>query len=182
MSNFGKFSSDVKLPNVDDFDNPFRLFNKDSDRNLLNIIDEEQFRLGGSPLLIYKYFQNIEIDDVYGEERNKLISVEPIKIYGHYDPKPVEENLSQFGLELVNNQKFTFNKSYVERRISRPIIPGDIIKPQFQNLKYEVYEVQEDSFENYGIYHLVCVAKLVRDSEDVHRQIVPTSNNLDGED
>lgn len=124
MSNFGKFSSDVKLPNVDDFDNPFRLFNKDSDRNLLNIIDEEQFRLGGSPLLIYKYFQNIEIDDVYGEERNKLISVEPIKIYGHYDPKPVEENLSQFGLELVNNQKFTFNKSYVERRISRPIIPG----------------------------------------------------------
>jgi len=70
----------------------------------------------------------------------------------------------------------------VERRISRPIISGDIIKPQFQNLKYEVYEVQEDSFENYGIYHLVCFAKLVRDSEDVHRQIVPTSNNLDGED
>lgn len=181
MNNFGKYIADIKIPNTDDFDNPFRLFNKSSDRNLLNIIDEEQFRLGGSPLMIYKYYQNKEIDDVYGEERNKTISVEPIKVYGHYDPRPIEENLTQFGLELVNNQKFTFNKSYIERRLSRSVIPGDIIKPQFQNLKYEVYEVQEDSFESYGIYHLVCSAKLLRDSEDVHKQVPPTSDDIDGE-
>ena len=29
--------------------------------------------------------------------------------------------------------------------------------------------MQEDSFEIYGVYHLACSAKLLRDSEDVQR-------------
>ena len=95
---------------------------------------------------------------------------------------PIEENLTQFGIELTNDQQFTFNKSYVEKRLGRSVIPGDIIKPEFQNLKYEVFEVQEDSFEMYGVYHLLCSAKLLRDSEDIHRQIVPTSDPIDSKD
>lgn len=178
MSNFGKYKTNISLPNADEYESPFRLFNKLNDQNLFNIIDEEQIKLGGSPLMIYKYFQNIEIDDVYGEERSKTISVEPIRIYGHYEPKAIEENLTQFGIELTNDQQFTFNKSYAERRLGRPLIPGDIIKPEFQNLKYEIYEVQEDSFESYGVYHLVCSAKLLRDSEDIHKQITPKSDQV----
>jgi len=34
-------------------------------------------------------------------------------------------------------------------------------------MRYEIFEVQEDSFEIYGVYHLVCSAKLLRDSADV---------------
>lgn len=179
MSNFGKYNSDINLPNTDNYESPFRLFNKANDRNLLNIIDEEQFRLGGSPIMFYKYYQNIEIDDVYGEERGKTISVEPVRIYGFYEPRAIEENLTQFGLELVNDQTFTFNKSYMERRLGRIPIPGDILKPQFQNMKFEIYEVQEDSFETYGVYHLTCTARLLRDSENIHKQIVPKSDDVD---
>ena len=46
----------------------------------------------------------------------------------------------------------------------RPVA-GDVIRPRFQNLYYELFEVQEDSFESYGVYHLVCAAKLLRDAE-----------------
>lgn len=178
MSNFSKFKSKINLPNTDDYDSPIRLFNKVSDQNLFNVIDQEQMKLAGSPLLIFKYYQNSEIDDVYGEERNKTMSVEPIRVFGHYEPRPIEENLTQFGIELTNDQQFTFNKSYIEKKLDRPLIPGDIVKPEFQNLKYEIYEVQEDSFEVYGVYHLVCSAKLLRDSQDVHNQIVPVADEI----
>ncbi len=178
MSNFGKYKSNVSLPNADEYESPFRLFNKINDQNLFNIVDEEQIKLAGSPLMIYKYYQTKEIDDVYGEERNKTFSVTPIRVYGHYDPKPIEENLTQFGIELTNDKQFTFNKTYVERRLGRPLIAGDVIKPEFQNLKYEVYEVQEDSFETYGVYHLVCSAKLLRDSFEIHQQNAPTSDKI----
>ena len=178
MSNFSKFKSNIYLPQTDDYESPFRLFNKIADQNLFNIVDQEQMKLAGSPLLIFKYYQTKDIDDVYGEERGKTLSVEPIRIYGHYEPKPVEENLTQFGIELTNDQQFTFNKSYVEQRLGRPIVAGDVIKPEFQNLKYEVFEVQEDSFEMYGVYHLLCSAKLLRDNQDIHKQHVPVSDEI----
>ena len=179
MSNFSKFNSKLNIPDTDDKENPFRLFNKIADQNLFNIIDQEQMKLAGSPLLIFKYYQNMEIDDVYGEQRNKTIAIEPIRVFGHYEPRPVEENLTQFGIELTNDQQFTFNKSYIERKLGRALVPGDVIKPEFQNLKYEVFEVQEDSFEMYGVYHILCSAKLLRDSQDVHNQITPQSDEID---
>lgn len=182
MSNFSKFKSNLNLPDTDEYESPFRLFNKVADQNLFNIVDQEQIKLAGSPLLVYKYFQSVDIDDVYGEERSKSIAVEPIRIWGHYEPKPIEENLTQFGIELTNDQQFTFNKSYVERKLGRPLMAGDIIKPEFQNLKYEVFEVQEDSFEMYGVYHLLCSAKLLRDAQDIHQQIVPTSDEIKTKD
>jgi hypothetical protein len=180
MSNFSKFNSkNINLPSTDEYESPFRLFNKASDQNLFNIMDQEQMKLAGSPLLIYKYYQTVNIDDVYGEERNKTISVEPIRVYGFYQPRAVEENLTQFGVELINDQQFTFNKSYIEKKLGRSVVPGDIIKPEFQNLKFEVYEVQEDSFELYGVYHLLCSSKLLRDSKDVHVQNPPESDSID---
>jgi hypothetical protein len=159
MTKFSKFKSNINLPDTDDYESPIRLFNKVSDQNLFNVIDQEQMKIAGSPLLIFKYYQTVDIDDVYG-------------------PRPVEENLTQFGIELTNDQQFTFNKSYIEKKLGRAVMPGDIIKPEFQNLKYEVFEVQEDSFEMYGVYHLLCSAKLLRDSDDVHKQIVPTSDQI----
>jgi hypothetical protein len=178
MTKFSKFKSNINLPSTDDYESPIRLFNKISDQNLFNVIDQEQIKLAGSPLLIYKYYQTKETDDVYGEERSKTLSIEPIRAFGHYEPRPVEENLTQFGIELSNDQQFTFNKTYIEKKLGRPLIPGDVIKPEFQNLKFEVFEVQEDSFEMYGVYHLLCSAKLLRDSQNIHKQIVPVSDDI----
>ena len=60
----------------------------------------------------------------------------------------------------------------MEQRIRGNLKPGDVLKPKFQNQKYEIIEVQEDSFEIYGVYHLVCAAKLLRDSADVQDSIL----------
>ena len=148
------------------------------DLSLFNLIDEEQIRLSGSKILYYKYFQSEgTVDTIYMEEREKTLHSEPVSVFGHYNPTAVEENLTQFGIELTNDQLFIFNKSYMDRMLSRSPIPGDIVEPKFQKQKYELFEVQEDSFEVYGVYHYVCAAKLLRDSPEI--QDTPLTDTID---
>lgn len=136
---------------------------ENADLNLFNLVDDELIRISGSEFLYYKYLRSQDYDEVYLENRSKAIASEPILVYGHYEPKPVEQNLNEFGLELTNDQIFIFNKTYITQKISRDPQAGDVIKPKFQNQKYEIFEVQEDSFQIYGVYHMVCAAKLLRD-------------------
>ena len=164
------FKTNVNIPEIEvvNVDSELNLFDRNNpDINLFNLIDEENIRLSGSKVNFYKFIRSNEYDTVYLEQKNKPISPHPIMVYGHYDPKIVEEPLNQFGIQLTSDQIFTFNKSYLEKKLSRPPIPGDIIQPQFQNIKYEIFEVQEDSFEGYGVYHYICTAKVLRDSEEI---------------
>jgi len=144
-----------------------------NDINLFNLVDDEIIRLGGSELYYYKFRMNEDFDPTYMETRNKVMDVEPILVYGHYNPTVLEETLSEFGLELKNEQIFIFNKSSIEQRLHERPKAGDIIQPRFQNQKYEVYEVQEDSFEIYGVFHMACSARLLRDTESIHNDDLP---------
>jgi hypothetical protein len=175
----------TKMPELPDLDEGERLLDmfdqQNADINLLNLVDEEMIRLGGSKMYFYKYYQTQDYDPVYMESRSKPIAKQAIAIYGHYDPVSMSEELTQFGIELKNDQLFTFNKSYIERKLGRPVIPGDVVKPAFQNQRYEIFEVVEDSFEAYGVYHLVCSAKLLRDSSDIQDEpLTQTSDEVGG--
>ena len=164
------FKTNVNIPEIEivNSDSELSLFDRTNpDINLFNLVDEENIRLSGSKINYYKFIVSTEYDPVYLEQKNKPISPNAIIVYGHYDPKVIEEPLNQFGINLTNDQLFTFNKSYIDKKIGRSPIAGDIIQPHFQNIKYEIFEVQEDSFEAYGIYHYICTAKVLRDSEEV---------------
>ena len=147
------------------------------DVNLFNLVDDEIIRISRSPLHYFKSFVNEDYDDVYLEARNKTVASEPVLVHGYYEPSVVEEVLSNFGIELSNDQQFVFNKSYIENALRRSPEIGDQIRPQFQNQKYEITEVQEDSFEMYGVYHIVCTARLLREDEGTLNQ--PTTDRAD---
>ena len=152
-----------------------------NDINLFNLVDDEIIRLGGSEMLYYMYRQDEGFDEVYKEARSKVLESSPLLVHGHYNPTVLEESLSEFGLELVNDQLFIFNKSYMEQRIGRSPIPGDVLKPKFQNQKYEIFEVQEDSFQIYGVYHFACSARLLRDDQSTLDENLPDrSDDLGG--
>jgi|TARA_R100000322_G_scaffold169631_1_gene142291 hypothetical protein len=172
----------LEVFDLDEQESDLNLFDPENpDINLFNLVDDEIIRLSGSKLLFYKYNRIEDYDDVYMEARNKPVNSEPIVVHGHYEPAALQENLTQFGIELTNDQIFIFNKSYIEHKLGRQVIPGDVIKPQFQQQKYEIFQVVEDSFESYGVYHLVCNAKLLRDSEDVQdTPLLDTSDELGG--
>jgi hypothetical protein len=168
------------ITQVDDSDSILNFFDQSNpDIDFFNLVDDETIRISGSKIALYKYYPSQEFDDVYMESRSKAISKDPIILFAHYEPKAIEQSLSQFGLEVDNDQVFTFNKLYVERKIGRPIIVGDIIAPMFQNIKYKVYQVSEDSYEVYGVYHLMCYCNLLRDTEAIQNQpIMDRPNNL----
>ena len=171
-----------ELPDLDGEDSILSLFDQNNaDINLFNLVDDEMIRLGGSKFYFYKYYQSDDFDEVYMEARNKPIAKTPLIVHGHYEPVSLSENLTPFGIELTNDQLFTFNKSYIERKLGRAVIPGDVVKPEFQEQNYEIFEVVEDSFEAYGVYHLVCSAKLLRDAPDVQDQpLTQVSDELGG--
>ena len=171
-----------ELPDLDGEESILSLFDQNNaDINLFNLVDDEMIRLGGSKFYFYKYYQSDDFDPVYMESRNKPVAKTPLIVHGHYEPIAMSENLTQFGIELTNDQLFTFNKSYIERKLGRAVIPGDVVKPEFQEQNYEIFEVVEDSFEAYGVYHLVCSAKLLRDAPDVQDQpLTKVSDELGG--
>ena len=151
-------------------DSRLSLYKKVKDKNLFNLIDAENIKLAGSRISVYKYIPSEDVDEVYMESRQKAIAGEPVKLWAHYDPRPIEENLSQFGVEIQIDQVFIFNKSYTENILGRTISIGDILAPEFQDIKFEVFEVQEDSFEAYGVYHLLVHAKVLRDTKEIHNE------------
>lgn len=168
-----RFTVNREMPNLPKLEGgtPLSFFDPENpDVNLFNLIDDEIIRIAGSPLHYFKSYISEDFDDVYLEAQNKTISSEPIVVHGHYEPSVVEEVMSNFGIELTNDQLFVFNKSYIEATLNRPPEVGDQIKPQFQNQKYEIIEVQEEGFEMYGVYHMACTAKLLRDNEETLNQ------------
>lgn len=149
-------------------DSKLSLFDKSSrDLELFNLVDDELIRLSGSKIYYYKTYLDESYDKVYLESRNRIVSKTPVVLWASFDPSVIEEEMSEFGLELTNDQTFVFNKSYIEQNLGRGPIVGDIIKTTFQNIKYEIFEVQEDAFEGYGSYHYNCFAKVLRDSEEI---------------
>ena len=181
----GRFKVTTEVPPVEDFegDELLNLFDQNNpDIGFFNMLDEESIRLSGSVLFYYKYHQGKQgFDDVYMESKNKPIAKQAIKVFGHYEPSIVEENLEQFGISLTNDQLFTFNKEYITRKLGRIPQAGDIVQPKFQNIKYEIIEAQEDSFEIYGVYHIVCAAKILRDTEEIiDRNVIDSPDNLGG--
>ena len=124
------------LPELEDSNGQLNFFDPaNPDINLFNIVDDEMIKIAGSEILYYPYLQGeTQYDAVYMEARNKPIAKDPVLVYGHYEPKVLEENLSQFGIELTNDQIFIFNKAYMEQRIRGHLKPGDVLQPRFQNI------------------------------------------------
>ena len=153
---------------ADDTDGSLNLFDLNNpDINLFNAIDDELIKVSGSKVLVYTFEHDGDYDDLFDEKRSKTINPFPKVVWGHYAPRALEENLTEFGIEITNDQMFTFNKAYLEAALRRPLRAGDIIKPAFQNLFYEVFEVQEDNFAAYGVFHLIASAKVLREAPEV---------------
>lgn len=170
-----------QLPEVEG-DSLLNLFDQqNSDINMFNLVDDEIIRLSGSKMLFYKSYHETDFDEVYMESRNKPIAIDPIVVYGHYEPISMGEELGEFGIELTNDQLFIFNKRYIETKLGRQIRPGDVIKPQFQDQRYEIFQAVEDSFEAYGVYHIACSAKLLRDSDEIQTEILPDRSDNFGD-
>lgn len=143
------------------------------DVNLFNSLDQEIIEHGGSDLYYIKFMRSENYDTLYEEDRDKVYSNKTI-LRGHYNPMPFAQEMSQFGIDIKNDQSFVFNKDYIMKKLGRAPIAGDIIQPRFQNVFFEITEVKDESFHLYGVYHLTLHAKVLKDVPSVMKELQVT--------
>ena len=68
--------------------NALKMFDSDNpDVELFNLVDGEISMLAGSKLYVHRYMQPDTSDDVYDEERGKVLYQKPMEMFGHFDPR-----------------------------------------------------------------------------------------------
>lgn len=91
------------------------------EHDLFNIFDQEVIEIGGSPLLYYDVFININnIDELYVEARDKIYSQTPKQIYGYYEPIPSQNSIGVFGIDSPDEIMFEFNYRHVLKTLGHP--------------------------------------------------------------
>lgn len=91
-----------------------------SDVDLFNSIDQEITEIGGTPIYYYQVLIQINntFDPLYMEDRGKLFSPNPIKLFGYYNPIPSQNYMGSFGMDSLNDEiSIEFNYRDVLKRI-----------------------------------------------------------------
>ena len=104
------------------------------EHDLFNLWDQEVIEIGGSPLMYYDLFININnIDQLYLEARDKLWSPCPICIYGYYEPIPSSNMQGMFGIDAPDEIMFEFNCKHVLKTLGKlPRVGARIFSPHKQ--------------------------------------------------
>lgn len=91
------------------------------EHELFNVWDQEVIEIGGTPILYYELFINVNnIDELYVEARDKLWSQHPIQLYGYYDPIPSQNAMGAYGIDSPDEIMFEFNYSNVLSILGHP--------------------------------------------------------------
>jgi hypothetical protein len=79
------------------------------DHSLMDRIDMEAIKMGGSPILYYRVIiKGAKVDPLYHEIRDKLYAP-PVEICSVFSPPTPLQNQDQFGIDSPTDVLFTFN-------------------------------------------------------------------------
>ena len=121
------------------------------EHDVFNLWDQEVIEIGGSPMMYYEVFINVNnIDELYVEARDKLWSQNPVTITGYYDPKPSENMMGMFGIDSpMLETMFEFNYKHVLSELGHaPKIGARIYTPH----KRENWIVVQRNVEVYQMW------------------------------
>jgi len=98
------------------------------DRQLMDLIETEVITLTSPPSKYYKLRKDRStIDDLYGESRRRDAYDPPVILYGSYEDPSPEQELTQYGLQQMEEIEIWFNYNYLLHTIGDRIHIGDII-------------------------------------------------------
>ena len=111
---------------------------KNPDRQLFDTIETELIALTSPPILYYKldHLHN-NIDSLYGEATRRDGYCAPITIYGNYEDSTMEQELTQWGLQELEELEIFFNYNHLFNTIGDKIQIGDVVET-YDGKLYEV--------------------------------------------
>ena|SRR3990172_2786808 len=116
--------------------------------DLFNDWDAEAIRLGGSPVLYYECFiQMNTVDKLYNEDRGKLFSPVGLQLFAWYEPLPSQNAQSEFGIDALEEIEFQLNYRDVLRRIGHPPKVGSRLFTPHRNQHWQIIQRNVDDFK-----------------------------------
>lgn len=116
-----------------------------SDKQLLDCVDQEQIELAGAPIEYYRVMVDSRMDDLYHEQRQKLILGTPICMKAVYEPTTPILQMGGIGpavFDSIEQLTFHVNKSqFISLVGEMPRVQG-LIRTVDDGIFWEIAEVQ----------------------------------------
>jgi hypothetical protein len=132
---------------------------------LFNDWDQEVIEIGGSPIMYFEVFINMNtVDRLYMEDRGKLWSPNPITLYARYDPVPSQNFMTTFGIDSPDEIIFELNYQDVLRRLSHPPKIGARIFTPHKRENWVIVQRNVESFQLWGEIRLQIMCSRFQES------------------
>lgn len=126
------------------------------DLALINQIDAESIRIGGSPILYFEMLlQKQTIDPLYREDRGKIWSQCPVELYATYEPIGSQNYMNMFGMDSSDQLKFELNLKATYKKLGYPPKIGSRIWTPHKKENWVIVERKVADFKFWGEFHLI---------------------------
>lgn len=130
-------------------------------QDLFSRYDEEMIRISGTPIYYYEVLiQEQTIDPLYLEDRSKLFSPYPVKLWAFYEP-PQQANMSGIFAIDVPDEEVILELNYhaALRDLGRPPKIGSRVYTPHRGENWIVIDYKLDQFKLWGAIRLLLHCK-----------------------
>jgi hypothetical protein len=132
---------------------------------LLNSFDAEAIQIGGSPIWYFELFiQPQTIDPLYREDRGKMWSVNPVQLYGLYDPVASQNFQNMFGVDSPDEISIQFNYRQLLKTIGHPPKIGSRLLTPQKNENWVIVQRNVGEFFMWGELRMTIIAQRFQES------------------
>lgn len=133
--------------------------------DLFNLWDQEAIGIGGSPIFYYEVFIDSNmIDPVNMEARGKFFSINPICLYGYYNPVPSQNMMTVFGIDSPDELMFEFNYRDVLNRVGHPLKIGSRLYTPHKKENWKIIQLNVEEFKMWGELRLQVMCERFQES------------------
>lgn len=141
---------------------------------LFNFWDQEVIKEGGSPLLYYEVFIQLQtVDRIYLEDRGKLWSPIAVQLYGYYEPIEQQNPSTAFGIDAPDEVIFELNYKAVLESIGHPPKLGSRINTPHRNENWVIVDRRLTEFKLWGVVRLQLICSRFQETSTTGEGNVP---------
>lgn len=137
----------------------------DPNLNLYDIWDQESIERGGIPIFYYEVFvQSNTVDKLYLEDRGKIFSQVPIKLWAFYEPSASQNYVNQFGIDAPDEQVFELNYRNTIKLVGHPPKIGSRIYTPHLRENWIVIQRNLAEFKHWGALRIQLISQKFQES------------------
>ena len=135
------------------------------EHDLFNVWDDEAIKIGGSPIFYYEVFiQEQTVDPIYLEDRGKIYSNCPVKLWAVYEPITSQNYMNAFGFDSPDEMLFELNYRDVLNTLGHPPKIGARLYSPHKRENWKIVQRNVEEFKLWGELRLQLLSQRFQES------------------